>query len=249
MAYLPALFLLSSSLPQDAKEVTQDWKHPWAGATVGTWLKFRITRYESIPTPGGDTEYEEKKSDRTDTVTKVSKASVEIRSKEGEDDGTRLLVYTGLPGELGYKMTRAGEEDVKVGDQTYKCAVYEFRTGPVTKGKKDGGQLLKVWKAPGTLVWAVKQRFWLDASKDDGWTEEWIGTETVKLGGREYTCATVKRTNSMGAGGMSIQKTETTWQNSEIPGWTVKRIERNLMNGKENKMMDHDLELVEFEKK
>lgn len=245
MPHILSLFLLTSLFAQDAKEVTKDWKHPWAGATVGTWVKFRVTHYTPVATPGGDTEDEENSSDRTDTVAKVSSSSVHIRSKEGDSRETSQTHYVGLPAELNYKVTSAGEEDIKVGDKTYKCKVYEFRTGPVTKGGKDGGQLLKVWKAADTPVWAVRQQFWLDALKKPTWTEEWTGTETLKVSGQDYSCAVVKKTTAIS----KIEKIETTWGSPQVPGGVVRRIDQTMMGGKEQKMMGSKSELIGFERK
>jgi len=238
---LAALLCLTTPI-QDSKEVTKDWKHPWADASVGTWVKYRLTHYQPSQSGG----YEEKSTERKETVMKVSKSFLEIESKEGDSEPMARRVHTGLPGELNYKMTRAGEEEVKVGDRTYACVVYEFRTGPVKKGGKDGGQLLKVWKAAGAPSWAVKQRFWLDAQKEDGWTDELTGAETLKTAGKEYACAVVRKTTTMKAGRTPIQSVETTWRNPEVPGGFVKRVEQKIMNGKEQKNMESATLLLEF---
>ncbi len=204
-----------------------------------------MTRYEPASAPGGALEPQEKHSERIETVTKIQRSYVEIENKAEGSKGVPQLHYVGLPAEFNYKMTRAGEEDVKVGDKTYKCTVYEFRTGPVTKGGKDGGQLLKVWKAADTPVWAVRQQFWADALEKPLWTEEWTGTETLKVTGQEYSCAVVKKTTAIG----KMEPIETTWRNPQVPGGILRRMDQTMMGGKEQKRMGSKSELIGFERK
>lgn len=244
MSLLVASLIWVAPWVQDAKEVTKDWKHPWAGAAVGTSVKYRVTRANPVPLPGGDAEEEGIVSERTETVTKVEKSTVHTEIKEGEGKPIMLQHHTGLPAELTYPMTRKAEEAVKVGDQTYACTVYEFRTSYPKKGGQKGEQLCRVWKAPNGPVWTVKEQFLLD--NEPTWTLELVKTETLKVGEKEYLCAVLQKTTST----HGVKVVETTWVHPDVPGeWGVQRTEQRYVNGKEQKMFSFTAKLVEVVKK
>lgn len=217
-------------MPQD--DVTRGWKHPWSGAKAGDRLKWRITS-EMF---GRKTAVE-----RTEAVSKVEKDFVWIRWQEGGKKEHERQIFVELGSELTGKWSRTGEEELKVGTRSFRCAVYEL--------KKESGnvvQTTRVWQCADAPYWAVKQSWTQDMKGKEpvGWVEELIGLdEVVKVGDKELKCAVVRKTTDS----LGVKRVETIWWNDEVPGRAAKKTDESEMRGKKQASAVH--ELVEFEKK
>jgi hypothetical protein len=201
-------------------DVMKGWKHPWAGATVGTRLKWKSTLGE-------------RSSEVTWVVAKADDKNVEL--KEGK---RTQQFYIGLPSEYEGKAVKGAEEEIKVGEKSLKCTVYE-----ITKTSGKITQTMKVWKCADAPVFAVKEQW---SQGKSGWTTELTAIdEVVKVGGKEYKCAVLRKTTEVAG----IKAVETVWWNDEIPGRAAKRTRQSFIKDQELKEQGSVEELVEFEKK
>jgi hypothetical protein len=230
---------------QDFSEgVTKGWKHPWSGAKVGDRVTWKITSSLSIPgiegikIPGlGPKKIE---SERMEVVTRIAENTVWVERNEG-DTKTEDQYYTGLPSNLVGKWAKTGEEVVKVGSKSFKCAIYENKV-------KSGNavQITRVWKSADVPFWAVKATFSSQTAGTDriGSVEELTAIdEVVKIGGKEYKCFVVRTTTEA----EGVKSVETVWWNDAIPGRAAKKTKQDFMKGKETQ--SNTLEVVGFEKK
>lgn len=209
-------FAILALLPQD---LVKDWKHRWADAKVGSSVTFESTT--NLPGIG------EQKSTSTQTVAAVDGKKVTIEIADGEEKQKQDF-HIGVPSEYDGSVTKGADDTFKVGDKTYACAVYEV--------KKEAGkvvQVLKVWKCADAPCWAVKQTWSqsMGGKAQAGWVEELVGTETLKVGGKELACAVVRKTTEAAA----VKTVETEWRTREIPGGVAKATTQTFMGGKEMK--------------
>jgi hypothetical protein len=220
--------LLGLALLQD--DVTKGWKSPWAGATVGSRLKWKITS-EAI----GQKETVE----RTERVTQADAESVTVETQEKDEKNDEQHTVT-LPSELEGPWKKIGDEEIKVGDKSFKCAVYEF------KKEELGVQTTRVWKSADAPHWAVKATFsFVQAGMELGaWTEELIGLgEGVTVAGKEYKCRVVRRSSRS----PGLEYIDTTWVTDELPGRAARKTHEGRIGGM--KATSKVSELVEVQKK
>jgi hypothetical protein len=220
--------VLLALAPQD--EAVKGWKHPWAGAAVGTRLKWKV----SMEAVG-----QKSVVDRTEVVSKVEKEAVTVDEQEG-DEKTEQEHSVTLPSELEGPWKKTGEEEIKVGERTFKCAVYE------SKKEELGVQTTRVWKSADAPHWSVKATFsFVQAGMELGaWTEELIGLgEGVTVAGKEFKCRVVRKsTRSPG-----IEYIETTWMTDDLPGRAARKSWESRIAGM--KAGTKLSELVEVQKK
>lgn len=217
------------AVPQD--DVVKGWKHPWSGATVGTRLKWKV----SVEAAG-----QKSVQDRTEVVAKVEKDSVTVDEQEGEDKNQEEY-STALPPELEGPWKKTGDEEIKVGDRTFKCAVYEYkRTDALFV------QTTKVWKSADAPHWAVKWTFSHVQPGLEllGWTEELVRIEEkVAVTGKEVKCRVVRKTTKS----PGIETVDTLWWTDEVPGRVARKTRENSVAGV--KAGNSVSELVEAQKK
>ncbi len=215
--------------PQD--DVVKGWNPPWAGATVGTRLKWKV----STETVG-----EKSVLERTERVTEVTAESVTVEFKEGDEESGEEHSLS-LPSELEGPWKKTGDEEVKVGDRSFKCAIYERK-----KDELGGVQTTRVWKSADAPHWAVKATFTYVQGGMEllGWTEELIRLgEGVTVAGKEQQCRVVRKsTRSPG-----IEMVETTWVTEELPGRAARKsLENRIAGMKANSKVS---ELIEVQRK
>ncbi len=212
-------------------DVAKGWKHPWSGATVGTRLKWKITE-EALG--------KQSTLERTEVVTQVEADSVSVDEQEGDEKNEQQYSLS-LPSELDGGWRKTGEEEIKVGDRSFKCSVYELK-----KDVTPFVQTTRAWKSADAPHWAVKATFShsLGGQEQLGWTEELVRIgEGVVVGGKELKCRVVRKT-TRSAG---IEIVETTWWTDEIPGRAARKSHENRIAGvKANSRVS---ELLEYKKK
>ncbi len=214
------LIAIAALVLQDTKELTKNWKHRWADAAAGSSVTFEVT--VMVPDMSGS---KEMKTTRIETVTKVDGKNVTI---EFNDDGAKnsQVFHIGLPSEYEGPCTKGADEEIKVGDKSYKCSVTEI--------KKESGtvvQLLKIWTCADAPSWAVKQA-WSQSTSGKvkaGWAEELTGTEKLKIAGKEVACAIVRRTTEAA----TVKAVDTEWRTPDLPGGVAKATAQTFINGKE----------------
>jgi hypothetical protein len=185
------------------------WKHRWADAKPGSWVKFRSS---------GKFMGQDLKSEFVHKVVEIEGPDVTIEYGEGEDTN-EMVVHVGLPGEYKGKASKTGEEELTVAGKKYKCAVWTLDLGMK--------QTTKLWKCADAPVWAVKE-VWT-ADKDLGWTVDWLGEESVKVGEKDLKCQVFRKTVET----MGISDAETEWRHPDVPGQVAKRTKVTKMGGKE----------------
>jgi hypothetical protein len=211
MRMLVAVLALALA-PQD--DVVKGWKAPWAGATVGSRLKWKVTT-EAV----GQKETVE----RTERVTQADAESVTVETQEKDEKNDEQHTVT-LPSELEGPWKKTGDEEIKVGDKSFKCAVYESRKEEL------GVQTTRVWKSSDAPHWAVKATFsFVQAGMELGaWTEELVGLgEGVTVAGKEHKCRVVRRSSRS----PGLEYIDTTWVTDELPGRAARKTHEGRIGG------------------
>jgi hypothetical protein len=205
------LFVVATLVVQDAKEFSKDWKHRWADTTAGSSVTFEVTVMET-------------KATRIETVAKVDGTNVTVEVSEGGAK-TNQVIHVGLPSEYTGTCAKGADEEIRVGEKTYKCAVYEVRieVGQIV-------QLMKIWRCADAPAWAVKES-WSQSKNGTvklSWVEELTGSEKLTVGGKEFDCAIVRRTTE----GASVKGVDTEWRARGIPGGVAKATSQTFISGK-----------------
>lgn len=205
-----------------AQDPTKEVKHRWAGATVGSWVKWKTK--SSMRGSPIDELNKESVSEHKETVVKVEKEFIEVQQENGDTKSPPQQIYVGLPSWYQGTVTKLGEEEIELAGKKLKCTVYEIR-----KELQGVVQSLKFWKCPDVPVFAVKEEWShsIKGKKQLGWIEEWAGEETLSIGGKEYKCQIFRKTTEL-EGNKTV---ETEWRNPEIVGGLAKRTSQNFVNG------------------
>jgi hypothetical protein len=202
-----------SAAPQD--DVTKGWKAPWAGAAVGSFLKWKVSE---------ETAGQKRTLERTERVTQVEADSVTVEEQAGEEKNDEQYSL-GLPPELEGPWKKTGDEEIKVGERTFKCAVYESVKVDVLYR-----QTTRVWKSAEAPHWAVKATFTHIQMGMEllGWTEELVRiAETATAAGKELKCRVVRKcTRSPG-----IEMEETAWLTEDLPDRVARKSQENRIAG------------------
>ena len=153
-----------------------------------------------------------------------------------------VFIPTSIPPEFKYDVERAGSEVITVGETKYDCAIFKSTSKFGTRER-----VCMVWKAAGAPCWAMKQTWTVrdDLQVVESWTEEFTGTEKVKVGDRELACLVLKKTTAD-----KKPRIEMEWLCAEVPGGRVKWVAFTATEkGEEVKGTRFELELTGFEKK
>jgi hypothetical protein len=212
-------------------DVTKGWKSPWAGATVGSRLKWKVTT-EAVG--------QKETLERTERVTQVDAESVTVESQEKDEKNEDTHPLT-LPGELEGPWKKTGDQEIKVGDKAFNCAVYEWK-----KEEFGAVQTTRVWKSGDAPHWAVKATFTHVQGGTEilAWTEELIQlSEGVTVAGKEMKCRVVRK-STRPAG---LEMIDTTWITDELPGRAARKTTEHRIAGM--KALTKVSELIEVQKK
>ena len=227
-----------------SQEITKDWRHPWAGATVGSSVTWKTTRYTSSLDAGGKSIWKETELTRVDTVTKADGSEVEIElNRKGEKE--KAVYRLGPPWELEGTVSACDGETLSVGQKSFACTVFCIKQalepiGPAT--------YTKVWRSPEAPVWAVRVVHYFSSVdvKNALWTEELTAIdEVVKVGATELKCAVVRTTFAVENG---KRRVETEWITPGIPGRIARHLHQEFRGDQELKEVTSVRVATAFEK-
>jgi hypothetical protein len=221
-------------LAQDTQtQPAPDFAHPWAKFKEGSFVKTTVT----MKMGGMDMETSQKQTLKTigkDEV--VIEIDMDIPGL-GQQKRDQTLSLKGLPGSSEDKSKKVGDEEIECDGQKYKCEIWEYANEEVTS---------KVWYCKDAKVCGNVLKS--EQNSKAGGVESKIKMKVVKLsdkikvGEKEIDCTVAEiETESE-----QMKLSGKTWQNGDIPGFTVKSELKGTAQGLEGEV---NTKIVEFEKK
>ncbi len=245
MSRVLALFLAGLAFAQEdevSREAVRGYRHPWEGFGPGSQIVFRETKKEaSFDAERNQTVFRDRVTQHVWRITSAYDDRVVLRM-EGGGLESEVPIYLERPGIFRGKGEARGEEEIRVGEKSYRCAVTVIRLDP----GGEAGQATTIWRCPEAPGWAVRVLSeTLVRGKRNTWEEELLVAEDQKVavGDREIACRVVQVTTEVEGGVRTVRKE---WRADGVPGRVVRRKTRYFAGGRENEGAASQMEIVSY---